>query len=138
MNTPARITRDQSGLVGKMIVVWLLIVAVLGVAAIDTASIAFTKFRLSDITSNAASDAANAFRSGHDKSAACDAATASVAQANSAAQIPTKGGCMVNAQTGAVTVTVRIVAPTLVAKRVSFLKKYGEVSDTETNGPTAL
>ncbi|MBI3647179.1 MAG: hypothetical protein HY240_00215 [Actinobacteria bacterium] len=46
--------RDQSGLVGKMIVIWLVMIALISVAAIDTVSIAFTKFRASTLAGGAA------------------------------------------------------------------------------------
>ena len=46
--TLRRVHREQSGLVGKIIVVWLVFVAVIGIFAIDAASVLFTKFRLSD------------------------------------------------------------------------------------------
>ena len=41
--------RSESGLAGKMIVVWLLVLAVLALGAIDVASIAFTTYKLSDV-----------------------------------------------------------------------------------------
>ena len=49
------VRRDEAGLVGKMVVVWLLFLAVIAVAAIDAASIAFTTYKLSDVGSTAAS-----------------------------------------------------------------------------------
>jgi len=49
---------DETGLVGKMIVVWILILALLAVAAIDAASIAFTTYKLADVGAAAASEGA--------------------------------------------------------------------------------
>ncbi len=124
-------------MVGKIIVVWLLLVSVLGLAAVDTASIVFARFRASDTATNAAADAANSWRDHHDRTAACDAAAASVMQDNLEAHIP-KGGCILNVQSGEVTITVRLVAKTVLVGRLSFLRQYGNVSATETTGPTLL
>ena len=46
------VRRDEAGLVGKMIVVWLLLLGSSRVTAIDAASIAFTTYQLSDVGSD--------------------------------------------------------------------------------------
>ena len=137
MNRTEHIRRDETGLVGKMLVVWLLLVALFGIAAVDTVSIAFTKLRTADMASNAASDAANVWRDTKDKTQACDAAAASVASEDPDAHIA-RAGCVVNVQTGDVTITVRKAAGTMVADKVSFLEKFAKVESTETAGPTVL
>lgn len=137
MNPVARIRRDQTGLVGKILIVWLLLVAVVGVTAVDSVSIAFTKFRASDMASNAASDAANVWRDTKDKPQACEAAAASVAGEDPDAHIA-RAGCVVNVQTGEVTITVHKIANTMLAGRISFFEKFTKVDSTETAGPTVL
>jgi uncharacterized membrane protein len=137
MITPPRVHREQTGLVGKMIVVWLLMVVILGVAAIDTASIAFTKFKASDVASTAASLAANTWRDTNSDQRACNAARASVAQADPDAVVP-KNGCVVNQATGEVTITVRKAATTLLASRLPWTKKFANPLVTETAGPSVL
>jgi hypothetical protein len=137
MSAATRLRRGQSGLVGKMIVVWLLLVAVIGVATIDTVSIAFTKFRTTDIAGNAASTAANTWRDTKDEQRACDAARARVATEDDIAQI-TRNGCVVNEATGEVTITVRKEAATLVAGRLPWTKKLAKPEAVETSGPTVL
>ena len=137
MSVVMRLRRTQSGLVGKMIVIWLLLVAVIGVATIDTVSIAFTKFRTTDIASNAASTAANTWRDTEDEQKACDAARARVAADDDGAQV-TKHGCVVNEATGEVTITVRKEAATLVAGRLPWTKKLARPEGVETSGPTVL
>ena len=62
-HTHDRLRHGQTGAVGMMIIVWLAVVVVVGIAAIDAGSIAFTKFRLADVASNASTQAANAYRS---------------------------------------------------------------------------
>ena len=137
MITPVRVHRDQTGLVGKMIVVWLLVVVVFGVAAIDTASIAFTTFKASDLASTAASTAANTWHDTNSEQRACNAARASVAQADPDAVVP-KNGCVVNQATGEVTITVRKAATTLLASRLPWTKKFANPLVTETAGPSVL
>src|SRR5207237_9682376 len=73
-----RVHREQSGLVGKIIVVWLVFVAVLGIFAIDAASVLFTKFRLSDAAATAASTAVSTYENERDVTAAGSAAEGSV------------------------------------------------------------
>ena len=137
MRRTERIRRDEAGLVGKMLVVWLLLVALFGIAAVDTVSIAFTKLRTSDIASNAAADAANVWRDSKDKAKACEAAAASVAGEDPDAHIA-RAGCVINVQTGEATITVRKTASTMVADKVSFLQKFAKVESTESAGPTVL
>lgn len=135
--TAPRNPRDQTGLVGKMIVVWLLLVVLFGIAAIDTASIAVTKFKESDLASTAASTAANTWRDTQSAQRACNAARLSVLQADPNAVIP-RDGCVVNQATGQVTITVRKPAITLVASRLPWTKRFAHPVSTETSGPSVL
>lgn len=137
MRASARLRRTQSGLVGKMILIWLLLVAIIGIATIDTVSIAFTKFRTTDIAGNAAATAANAWRDTQDEDEACDAARERVAAEDPGAQV-TKNGCVVNEATGEVTITVRKEAATLVAGQLPWTKKLAKPEAVETSGPTVL
>ena len=126
---------DQSGQVGKAAVVWLLLVVLLGVAAVDTASIALTTFKLSDVATDAASDAAAAFRGQHDVVEACAVARASVDAQAPALKIG-RNGCDVDAPTGRVTITLKAVASTVIAHRFGPSEPYVEVLVSETNGPS--
>jgi len=135
-------TRDQLrdsqlGAIGMMIMIWLAIVVLFGLTAIDAGSIAFTKFRLADVASSASTQAANAFRSSPDVATACQAAQTSIAADDASAKL-TKRGCVVDAQTGVVTITVRKEAKTIIAGRLGFTKRFTRVTATETNGPTTL
>jgi uncharacterized membrane protein len=132
-----RLRHAQTGAVGMMIMVWLAVVVLLGIAAIDAGSIAFTKFRLADVASTASTAAANAFRTNPNTVTACQAAEASIAAEDASARLAKKG-CIVNAQTRTVTITVRKEAKTIIASHLGPTKKFTKVSATETNGPTAL
>lgn len=135
--TSRRLHGGQAGLVRAIIIVWLAIAAVVAVTALDAASIAFTKFRLADVSSAASTLAANAYRSNPDATAACQVAVASITAEDATAKL-TKNGCTIDAQTGLVTITVRKEAKTILAGRLGFTKHFAKVSATETNGPTAL
>jgi uncharacterized membrane protein len=135
--TPNRLRSGQTGAVGMMIIMWLAVVVLLGVTAIDAGSIAFTKFRLADVASTASTAAANAFRASPNTVTACQAAEASIAVEDASAKLAKKG-CVINAQTGTATITVRKEAKTMIASHLGFTKKFTKVSATETNGPTAL
>jgi uncharacterized membrane protein len=129
--------RDESGMVGKMIVIWLVMVGILGIAGVDTASIVFTKFQLSDTASNAARAAASAYRASHSLQVACQAAVDSVKVDDANATVP-KNGCKVDAQTGEATVAVRKMAHTVIAGRLSFTRDLTRVTQRETRGPGTL
>jgi hypothetical protein len=128
------IHRDQSGLVGRFILGWLLIVAILGIGAVDGASIAFTTFRLSDVAVAAASEAASRYRSQEDVPGACESAARSVEIQDAAITLVR---CRID-EAGIATITVRKEASTLVVRRIDMLKRYGRVTRTEAVGGFAV
>jgi hypothetical protein len=129
--------RDEAGLVGKIVVIWLLLLALLGVAAVDAVSIAFTTFRLSGAATNAARTAATSYRGAKDMDVACGAARTVVQTEAEDATLP-KGFCKVDTQKGEVTITIRQKVSTIVAGRLSFTERFTNVMMKETAGPTAL
>lgn len=136
--TQRAIGRDERGAVGTLIVVWIVVTALIGVAVIDASSIFLTKFRLSDVASTAATQAANTYRGDRSVQDACAAAIQSIRSDDAEAQLARKTGCVVNPTTGQVTITVRKVAKTILAGRLGFTKHYAKVVATETNGPSTL
>jgi len=134
--TLRRVHREQSGMVGRIIVVWLLFVAVLGIFALDTASVLFTKFRLSDAAATAASTAVSTYQNERDVTAACGAAELSVHQADPDATMG-RGWCKVDTS-GDVTITLRKTATSIIAGRFSFTRDLTKVVQRETASPSAL
>jgi hypothetical protein len=132
-----RVHREQSGLVGKIIVVWLVFVAVLGIFAVDAASVLFTKFRLSDAAATAASTAVSTYQNERDVTAACGAAQLSVQQADPDATMA-KGWCKVDTSSGDVTITLRKTATSVIAGRFSFTRDLTKVVQRETAEPSSL
>jgi hypothetical protein len=131
------VRRDEAGLVGKMIVIWLLVLAVLAVAAIDAASIAFTTYKLSDVGAAAASEGALVYKKGHNIRETCGAVAQVVSKEEATAKVA-RGGCSIERPTGLVTVKIRKRANTLVAQRLPWTKKFAVVVVTETAGPPSL
>jgi hypothetical protein len=128
-----RLHRDQTGLVGKIAFVWLVIAVLIVVAGFDAIAIAFTKYRVQDLAGNAASAAAISFRNNGRADQACQIAVDYVAEHDDEAKIPTSG-CAID-QSGVVTITVRKVASTLVAQRLSFTDDYTHLESTESVNP---
>lgn len=137
MNGLVQLRRDEAGMVGKLIVGWLIALAIVGVIALDVVSVLFTKFRLADAASALATVAATDYKGAHDTRAACQAAVAALQQEDAEARF-TRDGCVVNVQTGQVTITLRKQANTLVAQRLDFSKHYARVVVSATEGPATL
>src|SRR6476659_2966784 len=132
--TLRRVHHEQAGMVGKIIGVWLLFVAVLGIFAIDTASVLFTKFRLSDAAATAASTAVSTYQNERAVTAACGAAELSVRQADPDATMG-KRGCKVDTTSGDVTITLEKTATSIIAGRFSFPAHDTKVVQRETASP---
>jgi len=123
--------RDQAGLVGKITVIWLVVLAIFLVVAFDAVSIAFSKYRVADLAGNAASDAAFDYKSSRKTDVACQVAVDYVESHDADARIPS-GGCAIDQVSGDVTITVRKTATTLVAKRLSITEDLTRLESTET------
>jgi hypothetical protein len=128
---------DEAGLLGKLAFLWLIVLAILGVGAIDAASIAFTTYQLSDVGSTAATEGARVYRQSRDAREACERVATIVTGQEPAARL-TRNGCRIERPTGLVTVALRKTASTLVAERLSWTEEFATVVVTESAGPPAL
>ena len=129
--------QQEAGAVGRLIVMWLTFVVLVGMVLMDVGSVTFTKFRLADVASSASTQAANAYRTNHDLAGACQAAVAQITLEDPDAKLAVQG-CSVDVQTGVVTIKVRKQAKTILAGRFDFTKHYTKVTATESNGPSTL
>ncbi len=127
--TTNRVHRDQTGLVGKIAVIWLLLIALFLVAGFDGIAIAFSKYRVQDLAGNAASVAARSFKDTGKVPAACAAALAYVTDHDEEAKIP-QDGCVLHVG-GTATITVRKNAKTFLAQRMSFTEEFTHLEATE-------
>jgi hypothetical protein len=123
----------QAGVVGKALVVWLLIMAVLAVGISDAVSIARATLHASEIAAVAASDGAAAYRAeGHDLVKTCEVVAATVASHDPSLKLG-RNGCAVD-DAGRVTVTIKTVATTIIAGRLGPTERYALVVVRESNG----
>jgi hypothetical protein len=134
---PGRTRAGEAGFVGKLVVLWMLIVALLGIAAVDAASILFTRFRLDDAAATAASTAATTYANAHDAQAACSSAELSVRTSDPSA-VMGKGWCKIDTASGDATITLRKTANTVIVGRLSLTEDYAKVVQRETAGPSSL
>lgn len=132
--TPKRFHREQTGLVGKIAVVWLLIGALFLLAAFDGIAIAFTKYRVEDLAGNAATVAAQNYKASGKADAACAEAIAYVTGHDKDAHVPTDG-CTIDPSKGVASVTVRKVASTIAAQHLSFTRDYTHLESTQSAEP---
>jgi len=132
-----RMRRGEAGIVGKIILVWLVIVALIGIAALDGGSILFTKFRLSDTAQAAAAAAAASYKDTPNEAKACQAALVSIKQDDTQAATA-KGWCKVNPKTGEVTITLHRKAKTILAYRIGFTEGLTKVVAVESGSPSSL
>jgi hypothetical protein len=122
---------DEDGLIGKILLAFLVIVVVLAVAAVDAGSIALSRVRTADLAQNAATAAADRFQQTHSRREAVRAALAAIADRDDNARMRD----LTVASDGAVTVTVSDRAWTLVAGRLPFLDDLTTTTATQTHTP---
>ncbi len=126
---------DQSGLVGKILVVWLLILALFVIASVDTISILYTRFKVADAAQSASFDAAAAYKSTHSRDAAVKAAETTIQATAGDARLVSLN---IDPVTGDVTLTVTKKAGTILAGRIGFFKHFTKASSTDTSPPPTL
>jgi hypothetical protein len=115
--------RDERGLVGKILLVWLLLAAVIVVGAIDAGSILLTRSRAGDLAKDASVSAADAFRRSGDEEQAKLAALDTIADADEPVRLKRIG-----VGRRAVTVVLVVRADTLVLGRIPFLEDLERVT----------
>jgi hypothetical protein len=115
--------RDERGLVGKILLVWLLLAAVIVVAAIDAGSILLTRSRATDLAKDASISAAEALRRSGDEEQAKLAALDTIADADEPVRLKRIG-----VGRRAVTVVLVVRADTLVVGRIPFLEDLERVT----------
>jgi hypothetical protein len=128
---------DDRGLIGKIAVVWLLVIALLGVAAIDTVSIVRARLKLADTVADAAHEGATSYAGNGNASEACAAAAQFAAQADRRFRVPRRG-CRVNPVTGEVTLSLRTRASTILVGRFGPTAKFARLVEEATIAPPSL
>jgi hypothetical protein len=115
--------RDERGLIGKILLLWLLIAAIVVVIAIDAGSILLVRFRSSDLANDASASAAEAFRSTGDEEQAKLAALDTIADADEPVRLR-----RIDVGRREVTVVLTVRADTLVVGRIPFFEELARVT----------
>jgi Flp pilus assembly protein TadG len=124
-----RLAREERGLVGKLLVLWLVFLALMVVALFDVGSIALARLRVADLAQDAAFASALRFDETGERRQAVRAALASIASSDEDARLSD----LQISPRGEVTVVVTDQATTLLAGRVGFLDHLAIVSGSDTN-----
>jgi hypothetical protein len=123
--------RDERGLVGKLLVLWLVVVVVLGLAAVDAGSILMLRVRTGDLADDAATAAADAFAETRDERVATLAALETIEASDGPARLRRIG-----VRRGEVTVAVTSRADTIVVGRIPLIDDLARVTVTRSSGPS--
>lgn len=122
---------DERGLVGKILVLWLVLAALLAVLAYDGIRIAVTKFRVADAAQSAAFQSATTLKSTRgDRDAAYRAAQDAVAEADDGLRL---AEFVIDPGSDEIRVTVAKKAPTILVERIGFLSPLTRARTTETS-----
>jgi Flp pilus assembly protein TadG len=125
MRAPSRrrAFRDDRGLVGKILLVWLLLLVVLVVGALDAGSILLARSRAADLAKDASVSAAASLAQSGDQEQAKLAALDTIADADEPVRLKS-----IDVGRREVTVVLVVHADTLVVGRIPFLDDLGRVT----------
>ena len=130
---------DQAGMIGKIALLWIAGLLLVGLLLLDGLSIVLTTFKLSNTAQAAATTAATAYKNSNPKdvTTACEAAQLDLLRDN---QSPPENEtwCKVNTTTGVATISLRTTASSLVLGRLSFTEDFTKISVKETAQPSSL
>lgn len=123
-----RLARDERGLVGKLLVLWLVFLALVVVTLYDAGSIAFARLRVADLAQDAAFASAQRFDETGERRQAVRTALATIASSDEDARLSE----LEISRRGEVTVVVTDQASTLLAGRIGFLDHLAIVTGSDT------
>lgn len=131
---PSRSLHDQAGLIGKVAIVWIVVLLLVGLLVLDGISIVLTTFKLSSTAQGAASTAATSYHSAHDATKACQAAEPSLLNDN--VDVPNNDTwCKIDPTSGQATITLKTTASSLILGRISFTRDLTKVDVKEEADP---
>jgi hypothetical protein len=131
VTSASRFGREERGLVGKLVLLWVVLVAVLVAGAFDAGAIVLARVRTADIAGDAAAAGAEAFDESGDRQAALRAALATVADRDGDVRVAD----VQVTRRGRVTVVVVDHAGTVLVGRFGLLEDLRTIEVTETAGP---
>jgi hypothetical protein len=121
---------DERGLVGKLLVLWLVALAVVVVVLWDVGSIAIAHLRTANLAQDAAFAGAERFDETGRRPQAARAARAAITAADDDARLDD----IEISPRGDVTVVVTDRAATLLAGRIGFLAEFATITSSDTSG----
>jgi hypothetical protein len=130
MRARTRRLPEERGLVGKILLVWLLLLVVLVVGAIDGGSILLARSRAGDLAEDASVSAAAAYGRSGDEEQAKLAALDTIADADEPVRLKS-----IDVGRREVTVVLVVHADTLVVGRIPFLDDLGRVTVSGSTAP---
>jgi Flp pilus assembly protein TadG len=122
-----RLHRDERGLMGKLMVLWLLVFALVVLAAIDGVSILVTRVNVGEVAQTAADAAVPPLEQGKSEQKALKASLAAVADADDTAKLE-----RFDVASDTVTVEVSDRANTILVGLFGLLDGLADVSATRT------
>ena len=125
------VARDERGLVGKIVVLWLVVLAIAAVLAIDAGTIVLSRMRAGDLARDAALAAAETLEDSGDERSAKLAALAVIEGSDDQARLK-----RIQIRRDDVTVVLTSKAGTIVVGRIPWFDQLGKVTVTESSSPT--
>jgi len=122
---------DESGLIGKLIVAWLVVAALLVVLAIDGGSILVARYHAADLAQDVAFAAAESFAATGDVQTAREIALSELERSGSSARLK-----RFDVNGSEVTVVIVARAGTLLLGRLPFTGHVTKVTVTDTASPS--
>lgn len=122
---------DETGLVGKLIALWLVTAAIVVLLAVDAATIVLSRVRTADLARDAAAVGATTLAEGGGRRATKRAVLAAIADRDEDA-LP---GDIRIGNDGTVTVTVLDRAETVLVGRFGLFESLAQVTVTASSGP---
>lgn len=134
---PSRSLHDQAGLIGKIAMLWIVVLLLVGLLLLDGLSIVLATFRLSNTAQGAATTAATAYKNLHDVNKACTAAQGSLLGDD--VPVPeTEGWCKIDTATGEATIVLKTTASTILLGRLSFTQDFTRIKVEESAAPSSM
>ncbi len=126
-----RSVRDETGLVGKLIALWLLTAVLVVLLVVDAASIVLSRVRMADVARDASAAGAATLAEGGGRRAARRAVLATITDRDEDALAE----AIRIAEDGTVTVTVFDRAGTVLVGRFGLFESLAEVTVTDSSQP---
>lgn len=126
------VIRQEAGLVGKILLLWLLLIAAVVVIAIDAGSILLTRSRAADLADDASVSAAETFVQTGDEQQAKLAALDTIADADEAVRLK-----RIDVGRREVTVVLTVRADTLVVGRIPFFDHFEKLTVSDSTAAPA-